>query len=97
MPTKIYEYAAHGVPAIASPLPLACAAIEAAGAGVVVDPADVAAVATAVRGYLHSPQRREAEGRLGHEWMRDHHDWRADGPRFVDVLRGWAAGPRPRR
>jgi glycosyltransferase involved in cell wall biosynthesis len=97
MPTKLYEYAAHGVPTIASPLPLARAAIEASGAGVVVDPADAFAVAAAVREYLHSPERRDVEGRLGHEWMRDHHDWRADGSHFVELLRGWAAAPRPRR
>lgn len=97
MPTKIYEYAAHGVPTIASPLPLARDAIDASGAGVVVDPGDPVAVADAVRTYVRDPERRRVEGERGVAWMREHHDWRSDGVRFVEVLREWAAGREARR
>ena len=62
MPTKVYEYSAHGVPAIVSPLPLARRAVDESGAGIVVDPTDRAAVEAAVRAYLDDPARRRARG-----------------------------------
>jgi glycosyltransferase involved in cell wall biosynthesis len=98
MPTKVYEYLAHGVPAVVSPLPLAREAVERSGAGCVVEPGDRRSVEAAVRAYLDDPARRRLEGTVGHDWVLAHHDWRRDGDEFVATLRGWAApSSRPRR
>lgn len=91
MPTKIYEYSAHGLPTIVTALPLARQAVERSGAGVVVDFDDPGAVVAAIDGYLHDSDRRHSESEQAHDWVRRHHDWRTDGAEFVRVLRRWAA------
>lgn len=91
MPTKVYEYFAHGVPAVVSPLPLAVEAVERSNAGSVVDPHDREAIAAAVRAFTTDPERRRRAGRNGYEWVRKHHDWHLDGQRFVSTLTDWAA------
>lgn len=88
-PTKIYEYLAHGVPFISTPLPLAVDIAEASGGGVIVPFGDVDAVVEAVRRLRSDPDRRNMMARRGHAWMVEHHDWRRDGAQFTHVLRQW--------
>ena len=90
MPTKVYEYFAHGVPAIVSPLPLAVEAIEHSGGGAVVDPHDPAAVVSAVRTFVDDSALRRRAGQRAHAWVAEHHDWGLDGRRFVAILTEWA-------
>ena len=87
MPTKVYEYHAHGVPAIVSGLPLAAAAVDESAAGVTVGDADAAAVAAAVLDYADHPERRITEGLAAHRWAAARHDWTRDGQAFADHLR----------
>jgi glycosyltransferase involved in cell wall biosynthesis len=90
MPTKVYEYYAHGVPAVVSRLPLAAAAVDESTAGVVVAEFDALAVAAAVLEYADDPRRRVAEGLAAHRWAAAHHDWTSDGCAFADHLRSLA-------
>jgi glycosyltransferase involved in cell wall biosynthesis len=90
MPTKIFEYLAHGVPVISTPLPEAVAVVEASGAGALVDYGDVAGATDVIRRWASDPSRRESLGRSGHAWLRQHHDWERDGNEFVALLTTWA-------
>lgn len=91
LPTKIVEYLAAGVPAVATPLPRAAALVDAAGGGMVVPFGDAAAAAEAVLALRDDAARREAMGRAGHAYVALHHNWAIEGPRFVALLRRWAA------
>lgn len=89
MPTKVFEYFAHGLPVISTPLPLAVNAISEASAGTVVDFGDIDGVVDSIREYADDAGRRVGEGRAGHRWVKDHHDWIRDGADFERILRSW--------
>jgi glycosyltransferase involved in cell wall biosynthesis len=60
-PNKLFEAIAAGVPVVASDLPGMAPIIRATGCGVVVDPTDPMAIATAIREVLDgTPERRQA-------------------------------------
>ena len=94
-PTKVVEYLANGVPAIATPLPLAAQMIEASGAGVVahhwLGPELVSEVADAVMAYASSPAMRGEHGASGWRYVRENLSWNSDGARFVGVIEGMSA------
>ena len=86
-PTKVMEYFAHGVPAVATSLPRSRALIEESGGGFVVPFDDPVAVAEAVL-TLHADESvRTAMAHAGRHWVLRHADWRRDGPAFVETLR----------
>jgi glycosyltransferase involved in cell wall biosynthesis len=90
LPTKLLEYLACGVPVVSTPLPEAVRLIEETGGGVVVPFGDADAAEAAIRGLVADDAGRHAMGRAGYEAVRDHHAWDVEGPRFVELLRGWA-------
>jgi glycosyltransferase involved in cell wall biosynthesis len=55
-PNKLFEAMAAGVPAIVSDLPGMSAIVRDAGSGILVDPTDVAAIATAIREITSLPE-----------------------------------------
>ncbi len=75
LPNKLFEYLAASVPALASPLPDIRAVVD-RGVGVLADPADPVAVASALRQSL-DPARRA--------------DWRAHAPAVLDQY-SWSRG-----
>jgi glycosyltransferase involved in cell wall biosynthesis len=89
-PTKVLEYMARGVPVVTTPTPPAQALVDRHGCGVVVPFGDAAAAAAAVTALHEDGERRHALGAAGHAAARAEHDWNSDGPRFVEVLHGWA-------
>lgn len=91
MPTKIHEYAARGLATVSTPLPLAAAALEESGGGVVVPFDDPAAVCTAIRAYLADPAAAREHGRRAHAWAFANHNWTHDAVRFVDAIRASAS------
>lgn len=96
MPTKVFEYFAHGLPVISTPLALAVGAISDASAGTIVDFGDIDGVVDSIHSYADDPERRVGEGRQGHRWVKDHHDWTRDGADFEQILRSWALPGRRR-
>lgn len=90
-PTKIYEYLAHGVPVVTTPLPLARDLATASGAGIVVPFDDAEAAADAVLQLWRDPERTAHMGAAGHAYARAHHDWRTMQSLFVDSIRSAAA------
>jgi glycosyltransferase involved in cell wall biosynthesis len=76
LPNKLYEYVAAGLPVLASDIPVLGAEVREHGLGRVADPADPAAVATALRKMLEPDAQRafrEAAARFAAEavWDRE--------------------------
>ncbi len=96
MITKIVEYMAHGVPIIATPLPLVRDAVERYDVGIVVPFTDAGAVVDAVRKLRADPELRHAMGARGHATAREKFSWEAGAAAFVTALREWARDPAER-
>ena len=65
-PNKLFEAMAAGVPVVASDLPGMADIVRSTGCGTLVDPADPAAIAAAIRDLLDAPpEQRAAIGRRG--------------------------------
>jgi glycosyltransferase involved in cell wall biosynthesis len=94
-PTKVYEYLAHGVPVVTTPLPLARDLVDASGGGVVVPFDDAEAAVDAVLDLWNDPERAARMGAAGHAYARTHHDWRSMRTPFVEAVRSVMAGAAP--
>ena len=96
LPTKIAEYLAHGVPAIATALPLAAQLITESGGGIVVGHGAgrggrlVVETVAAIERLSDDPVLRAQMGADGYAYVAMHHNWLVDGPRFVGLVEGWA-------
>jgi glycosyltransferase involved in cell wall biosynthesis len=76
LPSKLPEYMAAGRAIVAKGAPVMGAAIEAAGAGVVV-PGDPAALADAVTALIADPQRADELGAAGRRAAEQQYSWRS--------------------
>lgn len=101
-PNKMFEYMAAGLPVIASDFPLWREIVLPANAGLLVDPLDPQAIATAMEWMLAHPEEAEAMGRQGRKAVEERFNWRPEEEKLVrlyqrllskDALRG-AAGER---
>lgn len=90
MITKIVEYMAHGVPIVATPLPLVKDAVERYEVGIVVPFNDAPAAAQAVQRLLDDDTLRHDMGRNGYEAALRHFSWKAGAKAFVTTLERWA-------
>jgi glycosyltransferase involved in cell wall biosynthesis/GT2 family glycosyltransferase len=90
MPTKVLEYLACGVPVITTPLPLAAEVVRESAGGRVVPFGDVDAAVDAVRGLLRDDATRVDAGARGRAYVQERYSWQIEGPRFVELIRGWA-------
>lgn len=88
--TKLLEYLARGLPVITTPLPAAVEVVERHECGIVVPFGDVDAVVAAVRQLNDDAELRTSMSQRGRQAVREHHDWRTEGHRFVSLLEGWA-------
>lgn len=91
VPVKLFEYLAAGVPVVASDFPEIRAVVEAADAGLLVDPLDGDAVAAAVRTLLADDESAAAMGKRGREYVLAHHTWEAQAPILLDLYADLAA------
>jgi len=91
------EALACGAPVVATAVG-AVPEVVTAGTGVLVPPADPAALAAAIGGLLDDPARRRALGAAGCARMRAEFDWSVAGARTAAAYRHALAGamvPRP--
>ncbi|HEY4046198.1 MAG TPA: glycosyltransferase family 4 protein [Acidobacteriaceae bacterium] len=77
-PNKLFEYMAAGVPVIASDFPLWRKIIEDAGCGLLVDPFDTRAIATAIEYLITNLTEAEAMGRRGRQAVQERFSWSSE-------------------
>ena len=89
LPSKLYEYAACGLPVIVTDLPRQRAFVEAHGLGEVVPPGDASAAATAavLRTWQENPDRLLAHRDAAVRWGEGAVDWRAQYLRAAEAIR----------
>ena len=75
LPNKIFEYMAAGVAVVASNFPLWTQIIERSGCGVMVDPRDPRAIASAIREVVEDPARAQEMGRRGRIAVERRYHW----------------------
>jgi hypothetical protein len=75
LPIKMFEYMSAELPVIASNFPLWREIVLHHGCGVCVDPADPAAIASAIRALVDDPERVASMGRAGREAVHAHYHW----------------------
>lgn len=83
LPIKLFEYMAAGVPVIASNFPLWRSIVETSGAGVIVDPEDPRAIASAMRWIIANPSQASAMGARGRQAVQDRFNWDAEAAKLL--------------
>jgi glycosyltransferase involved in cell wall biosynthesis len=76
LPIKMFEYMSAGLPVVASDFPLWRDIVQCHRCGVVVDPADPAAIAAAIGSILDDPARAQAMGDAGRAAVLTAYRWR---------------------
>jgi len=74
-PNKLFEYMAAGIPVIASDFPLWRQIVDGAGCGLLIDPFDTRAIATAIEWLITNPTEAEAMGRRGIKAVQERFSW----------------------
>lgn len=82
-PVKLFEYMAAGLPVVASDFPLWRSIIEDAGCGVLVDPLDPSAIASAIDTLLADAPAAETMGERGRRAVEERWSWEPEGERLV--------------
>jgi glycosyltransferase involved in cell wall biosynthesis len=84
-PTKLFEYMASGVPVVASDFPLWRQIVESAGCGLLVDPTDSRAVASAIDRLLADPEGSAEMGARGRRAVLAEYQWEGQADRLTDL------------
>ncbi len=90
--TKVVDYLARGVPAVATPLPSQRVLLDESGGGRIVGFSDVDAVVDVLQEWIADPARARAAGARGHRYVQEHHNWTRQARSFVADLRKIADG-----
>jgi glycosyltransferase involved in cell wall biosynthesis len=86
-PVKLFEYMAAGLPSVVSRFPLWEEILRRSGAGILVEPADPADIARAVRRLLERPDEAAAMGRKGEQAFREVYIWGRESERLLTRYR----------
>lgn len=86
VPVKLFEYAAAGVPAVASDFPALRSVVETMGCGALVDPLGVEAVAAAVERLLKAPpEALDREAAVGRDRVLADCTWETEAATLLTV------------
>ena len=94
LPTKVYEYAAAGLPVIVSASTVAIRGdVESVRCGLIVDETDTAAIADAMVWLLDHPREAYEMGQRGASLVRDRYQWSNEAEALVARVPATRAGP----
>jgi glycosyltransferase involved in cell wall biosynthesis len=96
LPTKLFEYMAAGLPVIASDFPLWRNIVAGTGCGLLVDPEDTSAIATAISYLLSHDAEAEAMGKRGRAAVEAKYSWEAEERTLIQFYVS-LANPGPER
>lgn len=83
---KLFDYAAAGLPMVASDVPPMRRVLEETGAGLLARPASPEDLANKIARLARDPFLREELGRRGQHSVRTHYNWLEDGRRFLNAI-----------
>jgi glycosyltransferase involved in cell wall biosynthesis len=87
MPNKLFEYMAAGLPVVASDFPLWRQIVAGAGCGLLVNPRNPLAVASAIRFLLEHPVEAAAMGRRGRAVVCERYNWQPEARKLLDLYK----------
>ncbi len=92
---KLFEYMAAGLPIVATDIPFWRTVVEDTQCGIVVNGADPAELAHAVRWLLEHPREAEAMGARGRRASEEHYDWTSEGRTLLALYDRVLSGSAP--
>ena len=91
-PNKMFEYMAAGIPVVASDFPLWREVVNKSGCGILVDPLDPRAIATAMAHLLHNPQKAEEMGQSGRRAVEELYNWESEKRKLLTLYEQLVSG-----
>jgi glycosyltransferase involved in cell wall biosynthesis len=86
-PVKMFEYMSASLPVIASDFPLWRQIIDGAGCGLLVDPMNPEAIATAMRWILEHPAEAEEMGKRGRSAVERVYNWESEAAKLKGMYK----------
>lgn len=84
-PVKMFEYMSAGIPVVASECPLWRQIVTEANCGILVDPMDPQAIASAIEELIEDPRRAEQMGRNGRNAVEAQYNWRSQEEKLLQL------------
>lgn len=84
-PVKLFEYWAAGLPVVASDFPLWRSIVDGVGGGLLVDPTDPEAIASAIAWLFTHPDEAEAMGQRGKLAVKNRLNWSCEEGKLLEL------------